>query len=90
MTLVLHDDSIGVPVAPPPARPRVLLIGTGFALAGIVLAFAGLIGLYVGRRAAAIEANQPFLPKEVTIDLTQGNVAMIGLLISAMTGLPLA
>jgi cytochrome c oxidase subunit 3 len=62
----------------------VLLIGTGFALAGIVLAFAGLIGLYVGRRAAAIEANQPWLPKGVTIDLTPGNVAMIGLVISAV------
>ena len=57
MTLVLPDDVIGQPPPAPPARPRVLLIGTGFTLAGIVLAFAGLIGLYVGRRAAALEAN---------------------------------
>jgi len=84
MTLVIADDSIGLPPAPPPARPRVLLIGTGFALAGIVLAFAGLIGLYLGRRAAAIESNRPWLPEGVTIDLTPGNVAMIGLLISAV------
>ena len=48
------------------------------------MAFAGLIGLYVGRRAAALEANQPWLPKGVTIDLTPGNVAMVGLLISAV------
>jgi cytochrome c oxidase subunit 3 len=84
MTLVIADDSIGLPPAPPPARPRVLLIGTGFALAGIVMAFAGLIGLYLGRRAAAVEANRPWLPKGVTIDLTPGNVAMIGLVISAV------
>ncbi len=57
MTLVVADDSIGLPPPPPPARPRVLLIGTGFALAGIVLAFAGLIGLYVGRRAAATRSE---------------------------------
>jgi heme/copper-type cytochrome/quinol oxidase subunit 3 len=84
MTLVVADDAIGLPPAPPPARPRVLLIGTGFALAGIALAFAGLIGLYVGRRSAALEANQPWLAQDVTIDLTPGNVAMIGLLISAV------
>jgi heme/copper-type cytochrome/quinol oxidase subunit 3 len=84
MTLVIADDSIGLPPAAPPARPRVLLIGTGFALAGIVMAFAGLIGLYLGRRAAAIEANRPWLPTGVTIDLTPGNVAMIGLVISAV------
>jgi heme/copper-type cytochrome/quinol oxidase subunit 3 len=84
MTLVVADDAIGLPPAPPPARPRVLLIGTGFALAGIALAFAGLIGLYVGRRSAALEANQPWLATNVTIDLTPGNVAMIGLLISAV------
>jgi cytochrome c oxidase subunit III len=84
MTLVVADDAIGLPPAPPPARPRVLLIGTGFALAGIALAFAGLIGLYVGRRSAALEANQPWLATNVTIDLTPGNVAMVGLLISAV------
>jgi cytochrome c oxidase subunit III len=84
MTLVVADDSIGIPAEAPPERPRVLLIGTGFALAGIVLAFAGLIGLYVGRRAAALEANQPSLPTNVTIDLTPGNVAMVGLVISSV------
>jgi heme/copper-type cytochrome/quinol oxidase subunit 3 len=83
MTLVLPDDVIGQPPPAPPARPRVLLIGTGFTLAGIVLAFAGLIGLYVGRRAAALEANTPWLPKGVSIDPTAANVAMVGLVISA-------
>ncbi|HEX2384082.1 MAG TPA: cytochrome c oxidase subunit 3 [Acidimicrobiales bacterium] len=84
MTLVIHDDSIGLPPAAPPARPRVLLIGTGFALAGIAMAFAGLIGLYIGRRAEVIEANQSWLPQGVTIDLTPGNVALVGLLISSV------
>ena len=84
MTLVIADDSIGSPPPAAPARPRILLIGTGFALAGIAMAFAGLIGLYIGRRAAAIEANQPWLPQGVTIDLTPGNVALVGLVISSV------
>jgi len=84
MAVAIPDDAIGLPPAAPPARPRVLLIGTGFALAGIVMAFAGLIGLYVGRRSAALQSNQPWLPKSATIDLTPGNVAMVGLLISAV------
>jgi heme/copper-type cytochrome/quinol oxidase subunit 3 len=82
VTLVLPDDVIGSPPPAPPERPRVLLIGTGFALAGIVMSFAGLIGLYLGRRAAAIEANQPWIPKGADLDLTAPNVAMVGLVIS--------
>ncbi len=84
MTLVLADDSIGTPPPAPPQRPRVLLFGTGFALAAIVMAFAGVIGIYVGLRAQVLESNQPWLPKGVTIDLTPGNVAMVGLVISVV------
>jgi cytochrome c oxidase subunit 3 len=83
MTLVLADVAIGTPPPAPPQRPRVLLIGTGFVLAAIVLAFAGVLGIYVGLRAQLLQANQPFIPKGVTIDLTPANVAMVGLLISA-------
>ena len=35
--------------AAPPARPRVLLFGTAFAAAACVMAFAGLIGVYLSR-----------------------------------------
>jgi heme/copper-type cytochrome/quinol oxidase subunit 3 len=83
MALAIPDDAIGLPPPAPPARPRVLLFGTGFALAGIVMAFAGLLGLYVGKRAAVIESNQPWLTKGIVIDLTPGNVALVGLVISS-------
>lgn len=84
MAVTFPDDTLGSPPPAPQARPRVLLVGTGFALVGIVLTFAGLFGVYVERRAAAINSGQKWLPKEVSIDLTQFNVALIGLAISVV------
>jgi heme/copper-type cytochrome/quinol oxidase subunit 3 len=82
MALVLADDSIGLPPAAPVARPRVLIIGTAFALAGVVMAFAGIIGFYVDRRSQTIARGDKWLPEGVTIDLTPANVALVGLVIS--------
>ena len=84
MAVMFADDVLGSPPPAPPARPRVLLIGTGFALVGIVLTFAGLFGIYVERRAQVINSGQKWLPKDVSIDLTQFNVALIGLAISVV------
>ena len=82
MALALHQDAIGAPPVAPPARPRVLLIGTGLACAGIVMAFAGLLGLYAERRATVLRGGGAWMPKDVVIDLTPFNVAFIGLIIS--------
>ena len=82
MAVALANDSIGAPPIAPPARPRVLLIGTAFACAAIVMAFAGLLALYADERATAIRNGQKWLPKDVTIDLTPFNVALVGLVIS--------
>ena len=82
--LAFVDDSIGTPPPPSPARPRTLLIGTGLACAGIVMAFAGLLGLYVERRASVVRDGKKWLPKGVAIDLTPFNVALIGLVISCV------
>ena len=84
MAVAFADDIIGSPPAAPPARPRVLLIGTGLACAGIVMAFAGLIGVYAERRASVLRTGAKWLPKDVTIDLTPFNVALIGLAISCV------
>jgi len=84
MSLAFVDDTIGSPPPAPPARPRVLLIGTALACAGIVMAFAGVIGLYTERRASTIRGGATWLPKEVSIDLTPFNVALVGLVISCV------
>jgi heme/copper-type cytochrome/quinol oxidase subunit 3 len=82
MAVALLDDTIGAPPPAPPARPRVLLIGTAFACSAIVMAFAGLLGIYAERRSNVIRAGGTWLPKDVAIDLTPFNVAFIGLVIS--------
>jgi heme/copper-type cytochrome/quinol oxidase subunit 3 len=62
----------------------VLLIGTGLACAAIVMAFAGLIGIYTERRAEVVRTGAQWLPKGVVVDLTPFNVAFVGLLISCV------
>src|SRR5256885_3976485 len=82
MALAVHHDAIGAPPVAPPARPRVLLIGTGLACAAIAMSFAGLLGLYAERRATVLRGGGTWIPKEVVIDLTPFNVAFVGLVIS--------
>lgn len=74
-------------LAPPPAprRPRVLVVGTAFATAGVVMVFAGMIGQYLLERSAAVSAGNDWLPEGATIPLTQPNVMMLGLLMSSVT-----
>ncbi len=64
--------------APPPARPRVLFVGTLLASAAAAMAFAGLIGTYLNLRAASP------LPENVTIPLTAPNSAMVTLVMSVV------
>jgi heme/copper-type cytochrome/quinol oxidase subunit 3 len=82
--LVPADILIGDPPAAPPARPRVLLIGTAYALSAIVMAFAALIAVYVRNRADVLATGQKWLPAEVDIPLTPGTMGLITLGISAV------
>ena len=38
----------------PVARPRVLMVGTAFAIAAMLMAFAALIGIYLTERTTTI------------------------------------
>jgi cytochrome c oxidase subunit 3 len=71
--------------APPaPARPRVLVTGTALASAAAAMVFAAMLAFYVHTRAATIEAEGTWLPEEVTLPLTPGNMAMITLAMSVV------
>ncbi len=73
-------------VEPPPLeRPRVLLIGTAFTIAGIAMLFAGLIGIYLAKRAQNLVTVGSWLPTSVIIPLTQPNMALATLVISVVT-----
>jgi heme/copper-type cytochrome/quinol oxidase subunit 3 len=79
-------DVIPVEVAAaPPSRPRVLLIGTALASAACVMAFAGLIGIYLSSRASALAEGTPWVPEDATIPLTPGTMALFTLLLSLVT-----
>ena len=81
-TIPLHLRD--VPAAPP-RRPRVLLVGTAFATAGVVAAFVGLLAVYLSVRSQYLAANDAWLPTGSSIPLSPGNMGMITLLMSLVT-----
>ena len=74
-------------LAPPPAarRPRVLVVGTAFATAAVLMAFAGMLGTYLLQRSAAVTGGGDWLPEGASLPLTQPNVMMLGLIMSSVT-----
>ena len=77
--------ALALPPAAPPARPRVLLVGTALAVAGTVMAFAGLIGVYLSQRHAVLAQGGTWLPEGTEIPLTPGSIGMATMALSAAT-----
>lgn len=77
--------ALALPPAAPPARPRVLLVGTALAAAGTLMAFAGMIGVYLEQRHAVLAQGGTWLPDGVSIPLTPGTIGMATMLLSAVT-----
>jgi len=63
----------------------VLLVGTAFAVAGIAMMFAGLIGIYLARRATNLITVGSWLPTDLIIPLSQPNMGLATLVISVVT-----
>ena len=82
--LVPADVLIGTPPPAPPARPRVLLVGTVLSLSAVVLGFAALLAVYIQQRADVLAQGQTWLPKDVDIPLTPGTMGLVTLGISAV------
>jgi cytochrome c oxidase subunit 3 len=80
-TEVVINDAPEAPIA----RPRVLMVGTAFAVAAMLMTFAGLIGIYLSERSATIFSGNPWIPNGVVIPLNQPNVMLFALLSSSVT-----
>ena len=77
--------ALALPPAAPPARPRVLLVGTALASAAAVMAFAGLVGVYLAARSATIHHGLKWLPAGSHIPLTPANMSLGTMILSGVT-----
>ncbi len=74
-----HAAVVDAPPAPP-ARPRVVMVATAFAIAGMVVFFGGLLGIYLQQRAAALSGGGTWVPDKATLPLQQPNVILLALI----------
>lgn len=91
-----HDeaayDLVPEDLEPAPGRPRLVLVGTALAAAGVVVYFAAVIGIYLRVRHAWLtqpvpEGQDPFtwFADGQTIALTPANMALGTMLLSCVT-----
>lgn len=76
-------EQLGDIPAPPPARPRVLLVATALASAAVVMGFAGLLGVYLHERSATIAETGAWFDGN-TVPLTPGNMSLVGFVLSVV------
>jgi cytochrome c oxidase subunit 3 len=69
----------------PPARPRVLLVGTALASGGAALVLLTLVALYAQLRAETIAGGEVWLPEGTNLQLTPGSMGMATLVLSLAT-----
>ena len=81
----MAGTTLALPPAAPPARPRVLLVGTVLASGATFMAFAGLVGIYLAQRAAVLAQGGTWLPDGAKIPLTPGSIGMATMLLSGVT-----
>jgi heme/copper-type cytochrome/quinol oxidase subunit 3 len=74
----------GAPAAEPP-RPRVLLVGSALASGSAAMLVLALVGVYTRMRADVIASGERWLPDDVNIQLSPGNMGMVTLLMSGVT-----
>lgn len=81
----MASAALVLPPAAPPARPRVLLVGTALASAAVFMSFVWLIGYYVSERADVVSTGARWLPDGSNIPLTPGTMAFGTMLISGVS-----
>jgi heme/copper-type cytochrome/quinol oxidase subunit 3 len=71
--------------APAPPRPRVLLVGSALASGSAAMVILALVAIYARVRSDVITGGDRWLPEDLTIQLSPGNMAMVTLLMSGVT-----
>jgi heme/copper-type cytochrome/quinol oxidase subunit 3 len=74
----------GAPAAEP-RRPRVLLVGSALASGAAAMLLLALVAVYTSMRADVIASGERWLPEDVNVQLSPGNMGMVTLLMSAVT-----
>jgi heme/copper-type cytochrome/quinol oxidase subunit 3 len=69
----------------PPARPRVVVVGTALVSAAMLMFFAAAIGIYLTLRARSLESSGTWLPEGAVFPLQQPNVMILALVMSSFT-----
>lgn len=68
---------LALPPAPAPPRPRMLLVGTSVALAGLLMVVAGQLGIYLHVREAAGGTTALWLPKGAVFNEVAANMLLV-------------
>jgi cytochrome c oxidase subunit 3 len=71
--------------APPPTRPRVLLIGSALGSGSAAMVVLALVALYAKLRSDVLAEGEVWLPEGSNLQLTPGNMGMVTLLMSMVT-----
>jgi heme/copper-type cytochrome/quinol oxidase subunit 3 len=79
-----HSPITSAPPAPP-ARPRVVVVGTALAVAGVLAFFAGALAVYAEVRAHTLATGGTWLPEGAVFPLQQPNVIILALIMSSIT-----
>ncbi len=85
MSVAVTTSPLAIAPAPPPRRPRVLLIGAAFGAVASGLVVLTMLGVYLSLRAERVSAGVTALPDGVVLPLTPGNMGLLTLLMSAVT-----
>ena len=76
--------SLAITAPPPPARPRVLVIGTVLASAAAFMVFAGLIAVYLAQRSRALADSGVWFPEGLAFPLTPGQMGLTIMIMAAV------
>jgi heme/copper-type cytochrome/quinol oxidase subunit 3 len=71
--------------AAPPARPRVLLMGTALATGAASMVIVALVALYAQMRAEVVAGGKTWLPEGTNLQLIPGNVGLATLIMSLVS-----